>query len=280
MYVSVGANGTLFSGSLRNWAGAHGVVPFDAPFDEHAAGRALDALGDAHDLSPRALREASITMAEGTIDLVVPRPGADYARAAEDVPRSEPHRFDGTAVFKTGEWQQKVYDPPAKFRKQRRPVPELYLDVERDGQHVVRFEHTLGSYGVKRHLGHHADDTGEIRAGQLADPVFRSGLARLVIGKARLLRFGRVAVPARPGMSTADRRRWEVVRGIEAAGGLDAALDAARSEHAAGLITENQKDYRLKTYRRLYRDPSITRPADLQAEFGAALDAVARTYAT
>ena len=119
-----------------------------------------------------------------------------------------------------------------------------------------------------------------VRAGLLADPAFRSDLARLVIGEARALRFGRVAVPERPGLSTAERRRWEVVRGVEAAGGLDAALAAVRAEHAAGLITGEQKKYRLGRYRELYRDPSITRPADLQAEFAAALDAVAQAYST
>ena len=279
VYVRRSASGTLFSGSLRNWANAQGIVSFETPFGHEQAGLTLDALGDANRLPTGALRDATLTMIEGTIDLLVPRPASDYIRAFEDVPRTRMHRWDGTTLSKTGEQETKAYDPPAKFHQKREPVPDLYKSAEKSGHHVLRIEHTLKSGGVARHLKQFATD-GVVRSGLLADAEFRADLARFVIEKARTLRFGRVTVPERSGMSSGERNRWEIVQGIEAAGGLDAALDAVRSEHAAGHITANQKKYRLQRYRQLYRDKTVTIRADLDAEFGLALDAVERTYTT
>jgi len=277
IYVRRNAGGTLFSGSLRNWADAQGIVLFDTPFGSEEAGLALDALGDAHELPEGALRDATLTMVEGTVDLVVPRPAADYIRALEDIPRTRMHRWDGTTLSKTYEQETKAYGPPAKFRQKHQPVPELYLNAELSGHHVLRFEHTFKSGGVARHLKQFAAG-GVVRAGLLADDGFRANLAHIVVGKARALRFGRVAVPEANELSGAERGRWEVVQGIEAAGGLDAALDAVRSGYAAGRITKEQKKYRLRRYRQLYRDEAITTRADLDAEFGLALDAVEKAY--
>lgn len=278
VYVSVSDTGTLVSGSLRNWAHERGLVPFDVPFGAPEAGLALDRLGERLGLPSGALRDARLTMVEGTMDLAVSRAAADYVRACEDLARTRPHRWDGTTTFDTAEWQAKQYDRPARLRKQGRPVPGCYREVERSGQRVLRFELTLKAYGVKRQLGHYADEDGEVRAGLLADPEFRTDLARLVIAKARELRFGRVAVPERLGMTGAERRRWEVVRGIEANGGLDAALGQVRAEHEAGHISQTAMKDRLKSYRRLYRDPGLTAPADLEGEFAEAVGAVAETY--
>ena len=274
VYVRVSPSGTLFSGSLRNWADSRGPVPFSTPFGPEATGRTLDALGDAAGLPSGALRAAQLTMVEGTVDLAVPRPAGDYVRACEDVPRMKPARWgDETVTHSTARRQLKVYDRPDKLRSEGRPVPGPYLEVERSGRHVVRFEYTLRSGGAARSLSAWSDGDDVVRAGLLVDPTFRRYLTRLVIGQARRLRFGRVPVPAASGLTPGQRRKWEAIRGIEASGGRDAALDAVRAEKKAGHLEPEQAKYQLRRVRELYRDPAYTDVADLQTEFEAALDA-------
>lgn len=269
LYVRVGANGTLVSGSLRNWADAYGLVPFAHPFGPDEVGLTLDALDDRLGLPAGTLRLGRLTMVEAAVDLVVPRPVELYVSACEDLPRTTPLRVGYTSVyFRTDESQTKLYDKPAELVAAGRVVPDVF-----GGAHVVRFEHTLRSGGMPRVFGQFKDDGGVVRAGILAEAQFRAELASLVASKAKKLQFARTVHPALPLASPSDREKWHAVRGIIADGGIDAALLGVRADVEVGHLTADEGKAHRRALRKLYHDPAYSVISDLAAEFAAAIDA-------
>lgn len=273
LYVRSGSNGTLVSGSLRNWADAEDLIPFDHPFGHNEAGLTLDALDDKLGLPTGTLHLGRLTMVEGAVDFALPRSVVFYVSACEDLPRTTPFRAGHTSVyFRTDEWESKLYDKPLELDAAGRVAPDVYGDA-----HVARFEHTLKSGGVPRVFKDYKDGKGIVRAGVLADGQFRVDLADLVVRKARALRFARTAHPDRPPKTPADREKWLAVRGVVAAGGLDAAIAGVRADVEAGHLKAEEGKAHLRALRKLYHDPAFSTVSDLAAEFAASLDAAVGT---
>lgn len=265
LYLRQNPTGTLIAGGFRTWAADQGVVPEDALFDAAAVTSTMDALGDMFGLEPGTVQAGRLTLLEGTVDLTVPRPASAYVSACADVPRMRAVRIGtGTVVFKASEREDVLYDKTLEQARQGRAL----------GRHVLRFEHRLKCGGILRAFRHYADEAGAVRATVLGNEVFRAELAALVLARARALEFTRVVLPPRAGMTPLEAQRWAAVQGIDATGGLDAALAAVRHERTAGHITRSQAKERIRALRKLYRDPTATAVSDLAAEFGAALDAV------
>lgn len=270
LYVRNGGQGALLSGSLRNWADQEGLVSFPDPFGPEEVGRVMNALDRYLHLPPGTVQGGRLTKLEIAADLVLPRPVGEYVATLEDVPRAIPHRVGyTTAFYKTQETELRVYDKAAELVASGEDVPEEWL-----GAHVARVEFALRSGGVPRALGHWKDQEGLVRAGLLANPEFRDELAAFWAERARSLRFRRVARPDQPATRPADRVKWLAVRGMEAEGGLRAAIQSVDSDIAAGHLEPTAAKAHRRALRDLALHPAYSAASDLESEFAAAVDLI------
>ncbi|PAP75073.1 hypothetical protein [Rubrivirga marina] len=276
LYIQNGPSGLLVAGSLRNWAVAVGLLSADDPFGPDEVARVLAALDDLLEAPAGTVASGRLTKIELAGDLALPRPVGAYADASEDLPGTTPWRVGHrTAYHKADKFEVRLYDKVEEALDNGRPLPTAHV-----GAHVGRVEYVLHRGGVPRYLGHLKDEGGVVRAGVLADPEARDELAQVWAARVRDLSFRRVPHPAYTPENATDRIRWHGVQRILATGGLSAEIARIDADRRSDGLTAQQAKDQKETVRKWVLSPRYSSVSDLQAEFEAAVDAVARTYAT
>ena len=267
LFFRTGPGGTRISGSLRRWAAEVGVVPLDQPFGPEEAGLTFDALDALLGWGRGTVRSGRLTYLEYAADLLVRRPAREFVEDALPSAKTTLFLFGGTnchhhtkrhTLVLYAKWLElwkkgRAATPPPEDRDllrvedRRRDVPE-FLDVFRDGHDVVR-------------------------VGLLADPAFRDELARRWAARARQIEFRRGVRYDTPPSSGTERIRRRALERINELGGVEAEVARVRAEAEAGLVTNAESQ--IRALRALARDPRLSAPSDLAAEFAVAVDAVA-----
>lgn len=259
--------GTRISGSLRRWASEEGAVPLEQPFGPEEAGLAFDALDALLGWSRGTVRSGRLTYLEYAADLVVGRPAREFVEDALPSAKTTPFLFGSTnRHHHTKRHTLVLYAKWLELWKKGRAATPPPRDRD-----LVRVEDRRRD--VPEFFGEFRDEHGVVRAGLLADPYFRDELARRWAARARQIEFRlgvRYDVPPANGTERIRRRALER---IDELGGIEAELARVHAEAEAGLI-ENAES-QVRALKKLARDPRLTAPSDLAAEFAAAVDAVA-----
>lgn len=271
LYVRNGKDGVLIAGSLRVWADADGLVPFEHPFGPDEAGLVMDALDVRLGLPSGTFRKGRLTLLEFSADLCLARHPSRYVAACEDLSRTTPYRFGRETLYHhTEEWEVRLYDKPLQLEADDRQTPATMT-----GSHILRVECLLHRGGVPDKLGVFKDELGVVRAGLLADPAFRDELTRLWAAFARRLQFHRVPNASVVPTKASERVKLLAVRGIEASGGLSEALAEIEADVESGRLSPPAAKTQKRVLVTLASNPQYTTTSDLDAEFAAAVNAVA-----
>lgn len=230
-------NGSPHKAALGESVGPFGPVGLDAWVTELAL---------LLDLEAEQIKTGRIRRLDIAANLPVSAPPCDYIALVVTPPRMNPVRIGETTITtKHTHAEVTLYDKVRKLRTRKRSSRERaghLLEAWR-GQHVLR---------VEAHLKDAAREFGRVvTLGDLCDPAFWPDVAECYHTRTQSVELRRGGAIVPPARSVPELKDILAARGIEASGGLDAALDRIQSQACVGSLTKVQEKKQRQALRAL-----------------------------